>query len=215
MTLPQTLPGMFLRTGLQVWIKGWNNLLSNSNTKNRWGKVCASKYRLVHLLGIHWIFGCENVCCTAQQCSGFTLITALRVTDLSMCVLLSYRSCTPHDRTFLCSLFVPVCSSATVLWHAVVQLIWATLVKSPSLICSRYALLTCADNTALSGFIFFIRLLDVSLHRIIIPIHFPLIYAIWWALTHKSLYEWMAESVFPLPHMTLAMISASPISVRT
>ncbi len=97
----------------------------------------------------------------------------------------------------------------------VVQLIWATLVKSPSLICSRYALLTCADNTALSGFIFCIRLLDVSLHRIIISIHFPLIYAIWWALTHKSLYEWMAESVFPLPHMTLVMISASPISVRT
>ncbi len=98
---------------------------------------------------------------------------------------------------------------------AVVLLCCGMLVKSPSLICSRYALLTCADNTALSGFIFFIHLLDVSLHRIIISIHFPLIYAIWWALTHKSLYEWMAESVFPLPHMTLAMISASPISVRT
>ncbi len=36
-------------------------------------------------------------------------------------------------------------------------------------------LLTFADNTCL---------LDVSLHRIIISIHFPLIYAIWWPLTH-------------------------------
>ncbi len=39
----------------------------------------------------------------------------------------------------------------------------------------RYALLTFADNTCL---------LDVSLHQIIISIHFPLIYAIWWPLTH-------------------------------
>ncbi len=36
-----------------------------------------------------------------------------------------------------------------------------------------YALLTFADNTCL---------LDVSLHRIIISINFPLIYAIWWPL---------------------------------
>ncbi len=46
-------------------------------------------------------------------------------------------------------------------------------------------------------FYIFIRLVDVSLHRIIISIHFPLIYAIWWALTHYeiiSLYEWMAET---------------------
>ncbi len=36
-------------------------------------------------------------------------------------------------------------------------------------ICSCYGLLTFADNTCL---------LDVSLHRIIISIHFPLVYAI-------------------------------------
>ncbi len=38
----------------------------------------------------------------------------------------------------------------------------------------RFALLTFADNTCL---------IDVSLHRIIIYINFPLIFAIWWALT--------------------------------
>ncbi len=54
-------------------------------------------------------------------------------------------------------------------WHAV-QLIWATLVKS-----SFTVLITFVDNTCL---------LDVSLHRIIIYINFPLIYAIWWPLTH-------------------------------
>ncbi len=47
----------------------------------------------------------------------------------------------------------------------------------------RYALLTFADNTCL---------LDVSLHRTIISIHFPLIYAIWWALlrSHISKNGW-------------------------
>ncbi len=70
------------------------------------------------------------------------------------------------------SILVAVCSRAAVLWHDVVQLIWATLVKS-YFSALRYALLTFADNTCL---------LDVSLHRIIISIHFPLIYAIRWAL---------------------------------
>ncbi len=36
----------------------------------------------------------------------------------------------------VCNVSILVCSSVTVLSHAVVQLIWATLVKSPSLICS-------------------------------------------------------------------------------
>ncbi len=46
------------------------------------------------------------------------------------------------------------------------------------------ALLTCADNSFARVFIFYTCLLYISLHRIIISIHFPLIYAIWWALTH-------------------------------
>ncbi len=49
------------------------------------------------------------------------------------------------------------------LWHL---LHWSAL---------GYALLTFADNTCL---------LDVYFHRIMIYIHFPLIYAMWWALTH-------------------------------
>ncbi len=39
-------------------------------------------------------------------------------------------------RKFLCSILVPVCSRVTVLWPAVVQLYWAMLVQSLSLICS-------------------------------------------------------------------------------
>ncbi len=51
----------------------------------------------------------------------------------------------------------------------------------------RYALLTFADNTALPGFLYLYTCsLNVSLHRIIISIHFLLIYAIWWALTHSA-----------------------------
>ncbi len=69
---------------------------------------------------------------------------------------------------------------ALLLWHAVVQLYWTTLVKSPSLIwstlCSHALIII-----ALPGFLYFYTF---SLHRIIISIHFPLIYAIWWALTH-------------------------------
>ncbi len=74
----------------------------------------------------------------------------------------------------------------------------------------RYALLTFADNTELcQGFyiIYYIYIyiyiyicsLNVSLHRIIISIHFPLIYAIWWPVTHSdiSLYEWMTDARFP------------------
>ncbi len=73
------------------------------------------------------------------------------------------------------------------LWHAV-QLIWATLVKI-----SFTDLLPCADNTCL---------LDASLHRIIISIHFPLIYAIWWALLRCNISVWMEDrdARFPLPH---------------
>ncbi len=37
---------------------------------------------------------------------------------------------------------------------AVALLCWTTLVKSPSLICSHSALLTCADNIALPGFLY-------------------------------------------------------------
>ncbi len=56
-------------------------------------------------------------------------------------------------------------------------------------------LLTCADNTCL---------LDVSLHRIIISINFPLIYVIWWALTHITrsylcMNGWQRRA-FPLVH---------------
>ncbi len=57
----------------------------------------------------------------------------------------------------------------------------------------RYALLTFADNTCL---------LDVSLHRTIISIHFPLIYVIWWALLRSHISVWMddRDACFPLPH---------------
>ncbi len=51
----------------------------------------------------------------------------------------------------------------------------------------RYALLTFADNTALPEFLYLYTCsLNVSLHRIIIYINFPLIYAIWWPLTVRS-----------------------------
>ncbi len=57
----------------------------------------------------------------------------------------------------------------------------------------RYVLLTFTDNTCL---------LDVSLHRIIISIHFPLIYAIWWTLlrNHTSVCMDDRDASFPLPH---------------
>ncbi len=48
----------------------------------------------------------------------------------------------------------------------------------------RYTLLTCANNIALPGLLYFYTLYFVSLHRILISIHFPLIYVIWWGLTH-------------------------------
>ncbi len=72
---------------------------------------------------------------------------------------------------------------------------------------------------------FYTSLLDISLHRIIIYIHFPLIYAIWWALTQitrSSLYEWMngGDTRFRLLHthtearVTLAVSSASAVSLN-
>ncbi len=44
----------------------------NSNTKNNWGKLCASRNRFVHLLGMHWIVGSQKYMRrrTTQQCSG-------------------------------------------------------------------------------------------------------------------------------------------------
>ncbi len=94
------------------------------------------------------------------------------------------------------------------LWHAVVQLYWATLVKLVQWSAPRSALLTCANNIALPGFIYFYTcLLNVSLHRIIISIHFPLIYAIWWALTHIT---WSQRCAFSFTtHTYTAVISAS------
>ncbi len=100
------------------------------------------------------------------------------------------------------------------LWHAVVQLYWATLVKLVQWSAPHSALLTCANNIALPGFIYFYTcLLNVSLHRIIISIHFPLIYAIWWALTHIT---WSQRCAFSFTthththtHTHTAVISAS------
>ncbi len=70
---------------------------------------------------------------------------------------------------------------------------------------------------------FYISLLDISLLRIIISIQYPLIYAIWWALTQitsSPLYEWMKETRGFIYHthiinarVTLAVTSASAVSL--
>ncbi len=74
----------------QVWTGNYfitwfefSSYSSNSNTKNHWGKLCSSKNRFVHLLGMHWIFGSRKYMRhrTAQHCPGFpassTVITVL------------------------------------------------------------------------------------------------------------------------------------------
>lgn len=87
-----------------------------------------------------------------------------------------------RDKKFLCSILVPVCSRVTVRWHAVVQLYWATLVKSPSLICSPLcSLLACSDNNSLPGFLYFYTFTWYFCTQ---NHNFSLIYAIWWSLTH-------------------------------
>ncbi len=68
------------------------------------------------------------------------------------------------------------------LWYSWSGQRWSNLLQ-----CSApcYSLLTFTDNTALPVFLYFDTcLVDVSLHRIIIYIHFPLIYVICLALTH-------------------------------
>ncbi len=77
----------------------YSSYLSNSNTKNHWGKLCASKNCFVHLLGMHWIFGSRKymVRRTTQQCPGSPLpqpSSLCRVTLRSI-ILLSYCSCSP------------------------------------------------------------------------------------------------------------------------
>ncbi len=61
-----------------------------------------------------------------------------------------------------------------------VQLICATLVKSP-LICSHSLIIQLCQ-----GLYLYTCSLNVSLHRIIISIPFPLMTAIWWALPHSA-----------------------------
>ncbi len=90
-----------------------------------------------------------------------------------------------------------VCSNNTLTRKVYVTLIYLLLFAVELLCCDMlwysctgqyalcYALLTFADNTCL---------LDVSLHRIIISINFPLVYAIWWPLIivrgHISMNGW-------------------------
>ncbi len=53
-------PFCFMQIIFMYSFLGWNDSLNNSsksNTKNHRGKLCASKNRFVHLLGMHWIFG--------------------------------------------------------------------------------------------------------------------------------------------------------------
>ncbi len=70
------------------------------------------------------------------------------------------------------------------LWYSWSGQRWSNLLQWSA---PRYSLLTFADNTALPGFLYFYTCsLNVSLHQIIISIHFPLIYAVWWALTYSA-----------------------------
>ncbi len=75
-----------------LWIKlGWNDSSSSLNTKSYRGKLCASRNRSVHLLGMHWIFSSRKYILhrTVQQCSWFrspsAAITAPRDAPLYHC----------------------------------------------------------------------------------------------------------------------------------
>ncbi len=110
--------------------------------KNHWGKLCASKNRFVHLLGMHWIFGSRKYMPlrTVQQCSGYSpssVITAPCDAPLyhsaQLPLMLTGKAESAQitrwqERSIQESILVAVCSRAAVLWHAVL-LIWATLVK--------------------------------------------------------------------------------------
>ncbi len=124
---------------------------------------------------------------------------------------LSFYIVTAHaHKKCLCnvSICVPDRSSAAVLWQPVVQMIWAKLVKSP-LICLSAIL--CSHSLIIllcQGFYIFYKCsLNVSLHLIIISIHFPLIYAIWWPLTHSAqsyfYMNWLYRRAFSFSTHTL------------
>ncbi len=58
------------------------------------------------------------------------------------------------------------------------------------------SVVSCRASASWHRAIFYTCSLNVSLHRIIISIPFPLIYTIWWPLTHSArsyLYEWVTE----------------------
>ncbi len=70
---------------------------------------------------------------------------------------------------------------------------------------------------------FYIRLLDISLHRIIISIQYPLIYTIWWLKLHHHLCSVRVnegDARFHLPHthrearVTLAVTSECAVSLN-
>ncbi len=89
--------------------------------------------------------------CSRNHC---TVWRSVQYSALSMCILLSYahahRKSIVRSNNALTGNFYVV----YLFLFAVALLCWTTLVKSPSLICSHSALLTCADNIALPGFLY-------------------------------------------------------------
>ncbi len=139
---------------------------------------------------MHWIFGSQKYIPHHPAVSRFPLSAVIT----APCDALSFCSVTAHaHRKRVRSNNVPTRNVTLVyLFLFAVELLCCDMLWYSCEISST-DLLTVTDE---------ICLLDVSLHRIIISIHFPLIYAIWWALLRDHISVWMddRDTRFPLAH---------------
>ncbi len=112
---------------------------------------------------------------------------SIQYSTLSFCSVTAHAHCKSHVRSnnaptrnvyitlVYLFLFAVALLCCDMLWYSWSVQRWSNLHWSAP----RYALLTFADNTALPGFLYFYTCsLNISLHRIIISINFPLIYVI-------------------------------------
>ncbi len=153
---------------------------------------------------MHWIFGSQKYIPHHPAVSRFPLSAVIT----APCDALSFCSVTAHaHRKRVRSNNAPTRNVTLVyLFLFAVELLCCDMLWYSCEISST-DLLTVTDE---------ICLLDVSLHRIIISIHFPLIYAIWWALLRDHISVWMddRDTRFPLAH-THTHWSARDVSMRT
>ncbi len=174
--------------------------------KNPRRKLCASKNRLVHFTRDAQNFRPPKIY-TLLQPSSLAPRDAPFNIPFYQCAFCSFtgkaESAQITHRQEICTILVPVCSSVTVLWHAVVQMYWATLVKSPSLICSplcSHALII----TALPGFLYFCTFTWCFFTQNHNFYYFPIDLRDMMSINSYyaiiSLYEWMAEARVFLYH---------------